>query len=299
MKARIIVIFILIGCISFRSSAQDLNATVKVMTNDLANPDKALVADLQIAVFNFLNNKKWCDDKIQVNEKIDCTFIINLKSQQTDNFTATVEIQSSRPVFGSSYNSILFRHLDNWDFKYSLYLPLDYQESAYSSQLTSLLAFYANLIIGLDYDSYSQDGGLNYFRKAQNIKTLAMNEAGWGIRDGKNGFNRWFMVENMLDERYKTIHNAFYLYHIKGMDVMYKDIEKGRTAVIDGLTELKKIYNIYPNSFTLFLFFEAKSKELVKIFSKASPSQKNRAYELLVQLNPYNRSKYDEMLKAN
>lgn len=299
MKVRIIVVFILISCISFRSSAQDLNATVKVMTNDLANPDKALVADLQIAVFNFLNNKKWSDDKIQVNEKIDCTFIINLKSQQTDNFTATVEIQSSRPVFGSSYNSILFRHLDYWDFKYSLYLPLDYQESAYTSQLTSLLAFYANLILGLDYDSYSQDGGLNYFRKAQNVKNLAMNETGWGIRDGKNGFNRWFLIENMLDERYKTIHSAFYLYHIKGMDVMYKDIEKGRTSVLDALTELKKIYNIYPNSFTLFLFFEAKSKELVKIFSKASPSQKNRAYELLVQLNPYNRNKYDEMLKAN
>ncbi|MFM9945983.1 MAG: DUF4835 family protein, partial [Bacteroidia bacterium] len=264
-----------------------------------ANPDKALVADLQMAVFNFLNNKKWSDDKIQINEKIDCTFIINLKTQETDNFTATVEIQSSRPVFGSTYNSILFRHMDNWDFKYSLYLPLDFQENAYTSQLTSLLGFYANLILGLDYDSYAQDGGLNYFRKAQNIKNLAMNEYGWSIRDGKNGFNRWFLIENMMDERYKTIHNTFYLYHIKGMDIMYKDLDKGRISIIDGLTELKKIYNIYPNSFTLFLFFEAKSKELVKIYSKASPTQKNRAYELLVQLNPYNRNKYDEMLKAN
>jgi hypothetical protein len=299
MRTKISLLFILISCISFKTNAQDLNATVKILTNDLSNPDKALVADLQISIFNFLNNKKWSDDKIQINEKIDCTFIINLKSQNTDNFTATVEIQSSRPVFGSTYNSIIFRHLDNWDFKYSLYLPLDYQESAYTSQLTSLLAFYANLLIGMDYDSYSQDGGLNYYRKAKNIKDLAMNEIGWGIRDGKNSFNRWFLIENLMDERYKTLHTALYIYHIKGMDIMYKDIDKGRTAIIDGLTELKAIYNIYPNSFSLFLFFEAKSKELVKIFTKASPSEKNRAYELLVLLNPYNRNKYDEMLKSN
>ncbi len=281
------------------AQSQDLNATVRVMTNDLPNADRALVADLQTAIFNFLNNKKWSDDKIQINEKIDCTFIVNLKSQQSDNFTATVEIQSSRPVFGSTYNTILFRHLDNWEFKYSLYLPLDYQEVAYTSQLTSLLAFYANLILGLDYDSYSMEGGSAYFRKAQNIKNLAMNETGWGIRDGKNNFNRYFLIENILDERYKSIHSALYLYHIKGMDIMYKELDKGRASVIDALTELKKIYNIYPNSFTLFLFFEAKNKELVKIFTKATPTLKNRAYELLIQLNPYNRSKYDDMLKAN
>ena len=158
--------------ISLNLSAQDLNATVRVLTNDLANPDRPLVADMQTAIFNFLNNKKWSDERIEVNEKIDCTFLINLKSQSSDNFTATVEIQSSRPIYGSTYNSILFRHLDNWEFKYSLYLPLDYQEIAFTSQLTSLLAFYSNLILGLDYDSYSKDGGLNYLRKAKNIKAV-------------------------------------------------------------------------------------------------------------------------------
>lgn len=299
MKSRLLIVFILIGSLSYQAASQDLNATVRVLTNELSNPDRILVADFQQAVFNFLNNKKWSDDKIQINEKVDCTFVINLRSQQIDAFTATVEIQSSRTVYGSSYNSVLFRHMDNWDFKYSLFLPLDFQESAYSSQLTSLLAFYANIILGLDYDSYSQDGGLNYYRKAKNIKDLAMNEFGWSIRDGKNNFNRWFLIENLMDERYKTIHTAFYLYHIKGMDVMYKDMDKGRASIIDGLTELKKIYNIYPNSFTLFLFFEAKSKELIKIFTKATPSLKNRAYELLIQLNPYYRNKYDEMMKNN
>jgi len=287
------------GFFSNWGKAQDLNATVKVLTNDLPNPDRQLVADLQLAMFNFLNNKKWSDDKFQINEKIDCTFIVNLKSQQSDYFTASVEIQSSRPVYGSSYNTVVLRHLDNWEFKYSLYLPLDFQENAYSGQLPSLMAYYANLIMALDYDTYSQDGGLNYFRKAKNIKDLAMNDAGWSVRDGKNNFNRWFLIENMMDERYKTIHSALYLYHIKGMDIMYKDIEKGRASVIDALAEIKKIYNIYPNSFTLWLFFEAKNKELVKIFSKATPSQKNRAYELLILLNPYNRAKYDEMLKSN
>lgn len=299
MKIRNLVCFLFLSLIPLIAGSQDLNATVKVTTNDLPNPDNQLVADMQTAIFNFLNNRKWSEDKIQINEKLDCTFIINLKSQNIDQFTATVEIQSSRPVYGTTYNSILFRHLDNWDFKYALYQPLDFQENAYTSNLTSLLAFYANFILGLDYDTYASEGGLTYFRKAKNIKDLAMNEAGWGIRDGKNNFNRWFMIENMLDERYKSLHSSLYLYHLKGMDIMSKDLEKGRSSVIDALTELKKIYNIYPNSFTLFLFFEAKNKELVKIFTKASASQKNRAHELLVMLNPYNRNKYDEMLKAN
>ena len=299
MKLKIVILLLLSCVLITPSTGQDLNATVKVTTNDLPNPDLQLVADMQLAVFNFLNNKKWSDDKIQINEKLDCTFIINLKTQNIDQFTASVEIQSSRPIYGTTYNSIMFRHLDNWDFKYSLYQPLDFQENAFSSNITSLLAFYANVILGLDYDSYSQDGGLTYYRRAKNIKDLAMNEAGWGIRDGKNNFNRWFLVENLMDERYKTLHTALYLYHLKGMDIMSKDIEKGRSSVIDALSELKKIYNIYPNSFTLFLFFEAKNKELIKIFSKASPSQKNRAFELLIMLNPYNRNKYEEMLKSN
>lgn len=294
------ILALLVFCLSFivNLSAQDLNANIKVLTNDLPNPDKQLIADMQTAIFNFVNNKKWSDDKIQLNEKIECTFIINLKSQNIDVFTASVEIQSSRPVYGTTYNSVLFRHLDDWEFKYALYQPIDFQESAYTSQLSSLLAFYINLIMAIDYDSYSENGGDLYYRKAKNIKDLAMNETGWGIRDGKNNFNRWFLIENLLDERYKTIHTAFYLYHIKGMDIMSKDIDKGRSSVIDALSELKKIYNIYPNSFTLFVFFESKSKELIQIFSNAQPTQKNRAYELLILLNPYNRNKYDDMMKS-
>jgi len=299
MKIKLIIIFLLPFCILNGLVAQDLNAVVKVTTDDLPNPDKQLVQDLQTAVFNFLNNKKWSDDKLQVNEKLDCTFIINLKTQESDQFTASVNIQSTRTAFGSTYNTLAFRHLDNWTFRYTLYQPLDFQENVYSSQLTSLLAFYSNLLLGFDYDSYSEDGGQEYFKKAKNIKDLAMNEAGWGITDGKNNFNRWFMVENMMDPRYNSIHSALYLYHIKGLDIMHKDIDKGRASIIDALSELKKIFNIFPNSFTLFLFFETKNKELVNIFKKAPPSQKNRAYELLIQLNPYNRGKYDEILKSN
>lgn len=278
--------------------AQDLNAVVKIISTELSNPDKQLIADLQIAVTNFLNNKKWSEDRIQINEKIDCIFVFNLKSLESDNFTAMVEIQSNRPIYGTTYNTILFHHLDRWEFKYSLNLPLDFNENSFSSQLTSLLAFYSYLILGFDYDSYSQDGGNYYFKKAKNIKDIAINEPGWNMKDGKNNFNRYFMIENLLDERYKTIHTALYLYHLKGMDVMSKDMDKGRSYIIDALAELKTIYNHYPNSMSLFLFFEAKSSELVKIFGKATPTQKNKVYELLIQLNPYHKSKYEEILKS-
>lgn len=289
----------MISICAIPAKSQDLNAIVKITYNELPNPDKQLIADLQIAVTSFLNNKKWSEDRIQINEKIDCIFVLNLKSLESDNFTANVEIQSSRPVYGTTYNTILFHHLDRWEFKYSLNLPLDFNENSYTSQLTSLLAFYSYLIIGLDYDTYSQDGGSAYFKKAKNIKDLAINEIGWGIKDGKNNFNRYFMIENLIDERYKPIHSTLYLYHLKGMDIMSKDIDKARTVIFDALNELKTIHNLYPNSFTLFLFFEAKSNELVKIFGKATPTQKNKAYELLVQLNPYYKNKYEEILKTN
>lgn len=298
MKNVKFVIILLICLAKMPINAQDLNAIVKITSNELPNPDKQLIADLQVAVTNFLNNKKWSEDRIQINEKIDCIFIFNLKSLETDNFTAMVEIQSSRPVYGTTYNTILFHHLDRWEFKYSLNLPLDFNESAYTSQLTSLLAFYSYLILGFDYDSYTHEGGSLYYKKAKNIKDLAINEVGWSLKDGKNNFNRYFMIENLLDDRYKPIHTALYLYHLKGMDVMNKDIEKGRTNVIDALLELKKIYNLYPNSMTLFLFFEAKSSELVKIFGKSTPTQKNKVYEILVQLNPYHKIKYEEILKS-
>lgn len=299
MKIIKILISLMISICAIPAKSQDLNAIVKITYNELPNPDKQLIADLQIAVTSFLNNKKWSEDRIQINEKIDCIFVLNLKSLESDNFTANVEIQSSRPVYGTTYNTILFHHLDRWEFKYSLNLPLDFNENSYTSQLTSLLAFYSYLIIGLDYDTYSQDGGSAYFKKAKNIKDLAINEIGWGIKDGKNNFNRYFMIENLIDERYKPIHSTLYLYHLKGMDIMSKDIDKARTVIFDALNELKTINNLYPNSFTLFLFFEAKSNELVKIFGKATPTQKNKAYELLVQLNPYYKNKYEEILKTN
>lgn len=299
MKIIKILIPVLISICALPAKAQDLNAIVKITYNELPNPDKQLIADLQIAVTNFLNNKKWSDDKIQINEKIDCIFVLTLKSLESDNFTANVEIQSSRPVYGTTYNTILFHHLDRWEFKYSLNLPLDFNENVFTSQLTSLMAFYSYLILGMDYDSYSQDGGNTYFKKAKNIKDLAINEVGWGIKDGKNNFNRYFMIENLLDERYKPLHTTLYLYHLKGMDIMSKDIEKARISIFDALAELKSIHNLYPNSFTLFLFFEAKSSELVKIFGKATPTQKNKAYELLVKLNPYHKNKYEEILKTN
>lgn len=276
--------------------AQDLNCTVDVITNSIQSTNKQIFDDLKNSVTQFMNNRKWIAEEVGVNEKIDCNVVIEVTRFEISSFQANINIQSSRTVYNSTYNTKIFSYVDNGvNFEYAQFQALEFQEMSYTSNLTSILAFYAYIIIGLDFDSYALKGGDGYFRKAQNIRDIAMNSGdGWTSNYGNGSRNRYFLIDNLMDSRFVGLRSAMYRYHIKGLDGMTKDMEAARNEVYLSIKDLKQVYDALPNALFLKLFFNAKTEELIQIFSKASPTQKNKVVELLSQMDPANRSLYEE-----
>jgi hypothetical protein len=280
---------------------QDLNCTVDVLTGNIQQTNKQIFEDLKNSITQFMNNKKWMVDKVEPNEKIDCNLVIEITDFSVDKFKANFNIQSSRTAYNTSYNSMVFTYLDNdVQFEYAQFQAIDFQEGNFSSNLPSVLAFYANIIVGMDFDTYGLQSGETYFKKALNIRDVAMNTGqGWNSTNGNGNRNRYFLVDNLLDSRFKPLRVAYYRYHFKGLDAMTSDMDAAREEIYQSLKELKQLHSVLPNALLLRLFFNAKSDELIQIYSKAGPSQKNRVVELLSSMDPANRGKYEEgILKA-
>jgi hypothetical protein len=276
--------------------AQDLQCNVQVNSENIQASNKAIFDDLQNAITQFMNQRKWISDKVQPQEKINCNLILNIKDFSIDQFTAEVSITSSRPVFGTTYNTPLFNHLDQeWSFQYVQFQSLEYQENANIMALTTLLAFYANVIIGVDFDSYAPDGGTIFYNKALQIRNVAQNTAGWGPSDGRGNRNKYYIIDQLLDDRYKPFRTALYQYHRNGMDVFKDDNDAARKQIYEALEKIRSVQERLPNSVIFKIFFNAKREELINIFSKAEPGLKNRAIELLGKLDPSNVSNYERI----
>ncbi len=305
---RKVIILFFFGLLTQYSIAQELRARVSVNSNRVGgNIDKKVFVTLQTALNNFINNRKWSADNFGPSEKIDCSFLFNLEQAADDAnvYKASLTIQSARPVFNSSYVSPLVNFQDDdITFKYVEFQQLEFNESrvsgtdALTSNLTAVLAYYINLILGLDYDSFSPRGGDIYLKKAQNIINNApegRNISGWKPFDGTR--NRYWLIENLLNSRYTIVHDAYYAYYRLGLDNMYENEVKARTEMLNVLHLLNTFNVDNPNTMVLQFFFQGKSEELVKLFSKASPSDKLKALEFLQKLDVSNASKYKEELK--
>jgi Domain of unknown function (DUF4835) len=289
------------------SPAQELRARVSVLSNRIGTSvDKKTFLTLQTALNDFINNRKWTADNFQPAEKIDCSFLLNLEQGADANvYKASLTVQSARPVFNSSYSSPIINFQDNdITFSYVEFQQLDFNENRISgtdalvSNLTAVIAYYIDLIIGLDYDSFSQRGGDAYLQKAQNIVNNApegRNVSGWKAFDGTR--NRYWLTENLLNSRYTIMHDAYYSYYRLGLDNMYDNEVKARTEVLNVLSLLNTFNVDNPNTMILSFFFQGKSDELLKLFSKGSPVDKAKAVEFLQKLDVTNATKYKEGLK--
>jgi hypothetical protein len=287
--------------------AQELRARVSVISNRVgANVDKKVFQTFQTELNNFINNRKWTGDNFNPQEKIDCSFLLNLEPAGDLNlYKASLTVQSARPVFNSSYLSpIINWQDDDVTFKYLEFQQLEFNPNrvagtdALASNLTAVIAYYINIILGLDYDSFSPRGGDIYFQKAQNIVNNAPEGrgiSGWKAFDGTR--NRYWLVENLLNSRYTLIHDAYYNYYRQGMDKLYENEVTGRSQVLNTLSLLNNFNQDNPNTMILQFFFQGKTQELIKLFSKASPPDKVRALEFLKKLDITNLSKYNEGLK--
>ncbi|MFT3680733.1 MAG: DUF4835 family protein [Ferruginibacter sp.] len=303
---KLLIVFVLLTRVHVLT-AQELNARVNINASRVGTTvNKNAFVTLQNALTTFLNGRKWTSDNFLPNEKIDCSFVMNLQPTDEENvYSASLTVQAARPVFNSTYVSPLVNYLDNdVIFKYVQFQQIEFNDNRISgndalvSNLTAVLAYYAYTIIGFDYDSYSSKGGSAYFLKAQNIVNNAPEGrgiSGWKAFDGIR--NRYWLTENMLNSRYALMHDVYYGYYRSAFDKMYEDEKAARTEMLNVLNLLTNFNSDNPNTMIMQFFFQGKATELIKMFSKAPQQDKLRASELLQKLDLTNASRYKDELK--
>ena len=295
-----IVLATLFSLLLLTAEAQELNCNVQINSSQIQGSDKSVYDAMQKSIFEFVNTRKWTNNVYKNSERIECTILINITEQvSTNEFKGTIQIQSRRPVFNTSYYTTLLNHIDkDFEFKFNEFDPLIFSETTFSSNLTSVIAYYVNIIIALDYDSFSLNGGTRYFQKAQTIVSNAQSaqESGW--KAFENDRNRYWLVENMLHQNYSPLRECNYKYHRLGFDAMAQKVQTGRAVILTALKLLEKVYDRKPGSFLLQIFFNSKSNEIVELFTEALPSEKSEITNLLNQIDPNNSSKYDTIIKG-
>lgn len=300
------IIPILCCFFSFKTTAQELNAKVIIIHKKIRGEDASTFDKMQESIQQFMNTRHWTSINYKRNERIDCRFLIDLQGSPSKNvYKAQLTIQSSRPIYNTSYSSTALNYKDkDIAFRFDPFQPLVFNENritgndAQESNLTAVLAYYAYIIIGIDQDSFSPDGGHAAFETAQKIVNDAprgRNISGWEAFDGN--FNRYWLVENLLNVKYKQIHDIFYTYYRKGLDVMYDNADKGRMAIITALNKLNAIYANTPKLMFLKVFFASKSEELADIYSAGPPQERMTILNLLEKMNPSNSTLYQKKIK--
>ncbi|MBU0764948.1 MAG: DUF4835 family protein, partial [Bacteroidetes bacterium] len=250
--------------------SQELKARIQVVSQQIQGTNKQIYQTLQSELYDFLNNTKWTSNVFGEDERIECTFMLNLDQQvSADEFKGFLQIQSSRPVFNSTYNTVMFNHKDDdLHFRYIEYQPLEFTETQHTSNLVSTLAFYVYIILGLDYDSFGMESGYPFFQLAEKIVNNAQNapEQGWkAYEHGKK--NRYWLVENLINDKYSAIHECIYKYHRTGLDIMSEKPSDGRATIAESLELLRQVKRETPNLIFLQALVTAKSDEIVNIFS--------------------------------
>ena len=278
--------------------AQELNFQVIINTSQIqGSANKQIFDQLQKSIFDFVNNRKWSNDIFGSQEKINCTFqIIINKSLGSDEYSASIQVESARPIYKSAYSSTIFNFQDDdFQFKFQQFSQLEFNENTFQNNLTSVLAYYAYVVLANDYDSFSPLGGTQYWQKAQQIVNNAQsaNESGWVSSQSQR--NRYWLVENTLQPVFKGLRDCMYEYNKNGLDIMFEKTDEGRAAILKSLDLLMPVYKSRPASFNMQLFFNAKADELVNIFKGASPEEKTKIMELLSTLDPSRTNKYSKI----
>lgn len=275
-------------CLSLASFAQELNFKVIVNADQIQTTDRAIFRDMERAFANFLNTRKWSNDSYKNYEKIRGTLFLNItKMPSIGNFTANAVITSARPVYNTNYETVLLNFADReWEFEYIESLPLEYNDNSYISNLTSMLAFYAYIVLGMDYDSFSELGGTTYFQKALTVVNNAQssNRPGWQAL-GSNR-NRYALIENLNNPQMTELRKNTYRYHRQALDTFDKTPDESRKIVLDVIKNVKNVWSIYPNSIFVISFFDTKATEIVNIFSEGNITVRREAFDILNTIDP-------------
>ena len=296
------VLTLLLFCLSAGTSslkAQELNCRVSINSALIQTSDRQIFNSMQSSITEFMNNRKWTPDVFSNQERINCNIAVTIKERiSISQYKGSAQIQCERPVYGTAYNSVLINLVDNdWEFEYNEFQTLEFTENTKPQNLAGLLAYYAYIVLGFDYDSFSKFGGNPYFQKAQNLVNLHQNapESGWKSFEGIK--NRYWLAENLTNKSFMPFREAYYLFHRKAMDEFIGNEDNGRATVLECLKKIQKVNYDKPGSMLIRIFFDAKADELVNIFSKSNPGDKQTALNILNEIDPPNGSKYEKIMK--
>ncbi len=301
------IILIVSLMVSVYSFSQELQARISVNASRVnSSIDKKVFVTLQSQLNNFLNNRKWTNDKFEANEKIECSFLLNIESVVDANtYKASLIVQAARPVYNSSYKAALINFQDpDIAFKYIEFQPIDFSDNrvqgtdALAANLTACLAYYAYMILGLDYDSFSPKGGDAFYQKALNVVNNApegSNISGWRAFDGLR--NRYWMNENLINSRNNILHDVVYSYYRAALDKMYDAEKEARTNMLQALTQLDAFNKETPNTMFVQFFLQTKADELIGVFKNGTSDEKSKAADMLSRLDVGNSLRYKQEIR--
>ena len=305
VKTRLLVAVLLMALTTGPAVSQELYCNVQVSAQKIQGSNREVFQNMQRDIYEFMNSMVWTDNIFSFSERIECNLLINLDEQlSADEFRGTIQVQLSRPVYNTTYESTVLNFVDNnFQFRYVEFQPLEFNPNSHTSNLVSVLAYYAYLLIGMDFDTYSQGGGTPYFQVAEKIVTNVQNapEQGWKPYDGSRNRNRYWLVKNILDSEYAGVRQFLYLYHLKGLDRMESDMTQARTEIYESLRRLQEVYRRRPDPFMYYMtvVLDAKADEIVNIFTQGFPEEKNRVVQVLTEIDPANETKYQKILTSN
>ncbi|UXP30640.1 DUF4835 family protein [Reichenbachiella agarivorans] len=296
--ARILLCLTLLFGFSIKSFAQELDCRVVINAQLIQSTERRVFQEMESEFSRFINERKWTDGEFQNNEKIKCAIMINLEEQpNVSNFNATVQIISIRPVYGTTYETSLINFADrNFDFEYTQSQPMNYTENSYTSNITSLLAYYAYMVLAYDYDSFSNLGGDRMFTKAWEVVNTAQQSGYTGWDQFSSVRNRYWWSENAIDQFMKSFRESMYLYHIKGLDIMADKPEEARANILEVLKKIAVVNKSKPRSIMVITFLDTKAEELISIFSEGNMNVRREAYDLLKTMDPARNEEFKKIL---
>ena len=285
----------------FMLISQELNCKVSINYSSIPSPNKEMFNSMRQSIYEFMNNTTWTNDLFSNEERIDCTILIRLDQQlSTDEYSGSISVQSSRPIFKTLYNTSILNIFDNqFRFRYVEFQPLEFNENTHISNLTSVLAYYAYLIIGMDYDTFSSKGGDLFFKKAEKIVANAQNDnnaTGWKSFEGLD--NRYWLIENLLSSDFENMRTFYYAYHREGLDNFTEKPDFVREHIAQSLISLRESWNQRQRGYFFQVFFDTKTDEIVNIFSQRNLMQADELVNLLSEMSPNDIDKWKKILSS-
>jgi hypothetical protein len=287
----VILVFL---CFCFATiSAQELNCEVKINSDRVTATNQQIFKTLETSLNEFINKTKWTNQTFKQNERIECSMFINVAEFNANAFSATIQVQASRPVYNSLYSTPIFNFNDkDFSFRYVEFENLFFNPNSFDSNLVSVLAYYVYIILGVDADTYTLNGGTNYFEQAQAIAAIAQTGGykGWSQSDGFQ--NRHFLVNDLLSNTFDPIRETMFQYHANGLDLMADNLKLGKENIKESLMNLSNVHNVRPNAFLTRVFFDTKSDEVVSVFSGGPVLNIADLVDNLNRVSPLNSSKW-------